>query len=99
MNMKLSAVLLGYLVIINLLAFFSCMIDKRRAKKRRHRISEHTLLFLSAIGGALGMLLAMRRFRHKTLHKKFTVPIFLILQLIAIWLFLLLNGGILWKSS
>lgn len=97
MNMKLSAVLLGYLVIINLLAFFSCMIDKRRAKKRRHRISEHTLLFLSAIGGALGMLLAMRRFRHKTLHKKFTVlvPIFLILQLIAIWLFLLLNGGIL----
>ncbi len=97
MNMKLSAVLLGYLVIINLLAFFSCMIDKRRAKKRRYRISEHTLLFLSAIGGALGMLLAMRRFRHKTLHKKFTVlvPIFLILQLIAIWLFLLLNGGIL----
>lgn len=95
--MKLSAVLLGYLVIINLLAFFSCMIDKRRAKKRRYRISEHTLLFLSAIGGALGMLLAMRRFRHKTLHKKFTVlvPIFLILQLIAIWLFLLLNGGIL----
>ena len=95
--MKLSAVLLGYLAIINLLAFFSCMIDKRRAKERRHRISEHTLLFLSAIGGALGMLLAMRRFRHKTLHKKFTVlePIFLILQLIAIWLFLLLNGGIL----
>lgn len=97
MNMKLIAVLLGYLVIINLLAFFSCMIDKRRAQKRRYRISEHTLLFLSAIGGALGMLLAMRRFRHKTLHKKFTVlvPIFLILQLIAIWLFLLLNGGIL----
>ena len=71
-----------YLVIINLAAFFLYGIDKRRAKKNKWRVSEKTLLIMAAVGGSVGAMLGMTKFRHKTQKWKFKilVPLFLILQ-------------------
>ena len=74
--------LLAYLVIVNVVAFFLMLIDKRKAKKHRWRIRESTLLGVCAIGGSVGGLLGMYLLRHKTLHKQFSIgiPAMLIVQ-------------------
>lgn len=71
-------------LVMNIVAFAAFAIDKRRARRGAYRISEKTLLTLSACFGALGALLAMQIFRHKTRHKIFflCVPLLLIVQLL-----------------
>ena len=73
-----------YLLIINIAALFTMLIDKRRAIKHQWRISEKALIGMSIVGGSIGMLCGMKTFRHKTKHKKFTlgVPLILILQIL-----------------
>ncbi len=65
--------LIGWLIFINILLFSLMKIDKSKAKKRKQRIAERTLLFLGIFGGALGGLLGMQTFRHKTKHRYFYV--------------------------
>lgn len=74
-----------YLLIVNAIAFLLMLIDKQKAKKKKWRIPEATLMGVAAIGGSIGALMGMYTFRHKTLHKKFTIgiPVILILQLAA----------------
>ena len=60
--------LLAVYAAVSLIALFAYGIDKRRAKKRRFRISEATLLCLGFFGGSVGALLGMSLFRHKTRH-------------------------------
>ena len=57
-------------------------IDKWKAHRKQWRISEKMLLFLAVIGGSAGALAGMYIFHHKTLHKKFTigVPLILVIQ-------------------
>lgn len=67
-------VLLGaYLLFINIDAFALMAADKSRAKRGGRRIPEATLFFAAFLGGSPGIMLAMRVFRHKTLHTSFTV--------------------------
>ena len=75
-----------YLLIINILAFVLYGFDKRRARKDKYRISEGTLLWMARIGGGVGSWIGIRRFHHKTKHKRFVilVPLWTILWLIAI---------------
>lgn len=82
-------ILLLYLCIINALSFLLMLIDKQKAKKKRWRIRERTLLGVSAIGGSLGGLLGMYLLRHKTLHKQFAIGIPLMFVAHLILLFLL----------
>lgn len=72
-----------YLIIINALGFLLMLIDKQKAKKKKWRIPEATLMGVAALGGSIGSLFGMYTFRHKTLHKKFTIgiPVILIAQL------------------
>lgn len=88
---KLEALLWCSFAAINIVAFLTCLIDKRKAVRHRWRISESTLLLLSAIGGAFGMLLGMSIFHHKTRHIKFIilVPLFCIIWLAVIILLML----------
>ena len=89
--MKLVEIVLIYLLIVNLVAFYLYWNDKRRAKKGRWRIPENTLLLIALLGGSIGALLGMKVFRHKTKHWKFKilVPLFLILQIaLAVYLYL-----------
>lgn len=76
--------LLVYLLIINAAGFLLMRSDKIRARKKRWRIPEATLMTVAALGGSAGSLLGMYTFRHKTRHRKFTlgIPTLLVLQLV-----------------
>lgn len=61
-------------------------VDKLKAKTKSYRTPEKVLLGLSFIGGALGGIIAMNLFRHKTKHWYFwLVNVFsLIIHAVAI---------------
>ncbi len=85
--------LLGYLLIISMVAVCITVYDKWAAKKRpKERTQESTLLMISALGGSAAMLLTMLGIRHKTKHVKFMlgIPLILLAQIagIAVLLFL-----------
>lgn len=84
--MKVTLLLAGYVIIINLIGFFLMGIDKRKAVKHAFRIPESTLFIVALIGGSLGSLLGMYIFHHKTRHWYFVygMPAILILHIIAI---------------
>ena len=87
-----------YLVIVNLWAIVLTAFDKSAAQCGSRRIKERTLLLVSAIGGSLGMLLMMRRIRHKTQHAKFMVgiPVIILLQIAAaLFIWWWRKGGVL----
>jgi uncharacterized membrane protein YsdA (DUF1294 family) len=73
-----------FCAVMSVAAFYSYGADKRRAERSDWRIRESTLLALSFLGGALGALLGMKVYRHKTRHTAFWVVGFL---------------GIVWQSS
>ena len=76
-----------YLLTINLTAFSFMWRDKRLAKKENaRRIPEKTLFLSALLGGSIGAIAGMYRFRHKTKHWYFVVgmPAILILQIAAI---------------
>lgn len=81
--------LVFWLIVINLLAIFLMKKDKDYAQKEQRRIRESTLLSVALVGGAVGMYFAMYKFKHKTLHKKFTtlVPLCILFHFacIAYW--------------
>lgn len=75
-----------YLIIINLIAFLSMYIDKRRAKYGKWRISESALFILVLLGGSIGGIAGMYTFRHKTKKLKFVIgfPAILIFETFVI---------------
>lgn len=83
-------ILLLYLLIINTICYFLFFWDKRMAKRGRHRIPERNLFLAGILGGALGGILAMYMFRHKTLHRKFKLgfPVILIFHLSLLYMLL-----------
>ena len=86
--------LAGYLLLVNLAAFFMMWADKRRARKGRWRLSEKALFLPAVLGGALGGVLGMRHFRHKTRHWyfRFGLPALLLLQAAGLcWLIIRLR--------
>lgn len=78
--------LLGYLAVINVIAFALMGIDKSKAKRRAWRIPEKTLFLSAILGGSIGAILGMQTFRHKTKHWYFQygLPAILILQIILV---------------
>ena len=83
------AMLIYYLITINVLTFIVYGVDKWKARRGRWRVPEATLLGLTALGGSVGAWLAMQLFRHKTQKKfRYGVPVILVLQLVALLLFL-----------
>lgn len=76
--------LLCYLLIINAVGFLLMLADKRRARKKRWRIPEATLMTAALLGGSVGCLMGMYTVRHKTKHLKFTlgIPVILAVQIV-----------------
>ncbi len=80
-----------FLAVMSVIAFLLYGIDKRKAQKNKWRIRESVLLGFGFFGGAVGALLGMKLFRHKTKHWYFwAVNILgLLVQLAALWFFFL----------
>ena len=70
-----------YLILINLIAIVITAYDKLAAAGHRRRISERTLMLISALGGAPAMYLTMLVIRHKTRKPLFMIGIPLIFLL------------------
>lgn len=84
MHISAVIILLGW----NLAAIAVMGLDKRKARLQRRRIAESTLWLFAFLGGAAGIWIGMKLFRHKTLKPafKYGVPLLLFLQLgAAIW--------------
>lgn len=80
--------LLGWAGIMSLLDFCLMGFDKRRARRDGWRVRERTFFIVALLGGALGGVIGMFCFRHKTRHWYFRygLPAILFLQLgLAAW--------------
>ncbi len=75
---------LALLAFVSTIAFFAYGIDKFKAKHQKWRIPEAFLLGVGFCGGAVGALLGMKLFHHKTRH----------------WYFAVVNiAGLLWQTA
>lgn len=84
-DLKYSFIII-YLVTMNVLGIYIMYQDKRKARQKKWRMKERTFFLLALLGGSLGILLGMRKYRHKTKHLSFTIgiPCIIIIQLIAV---------------
>jgi len=78
----------GFWLVMNLVTYVSYGLDKQRARRGKWRISERTLLWLSASGGAVGGWRGMKDFRHKTYKRNFQIliPLFAVIQVVLLYL-------------
>ena len=84
----MTKLILLYLLIVNALGFLLMLVDKRKAQKNLWRIPESTLFLIAAVGGSIGSLFGMYKFRHKTRHWYFVIgmPAILIAQITLVYL-------------
>lgn len=73
------------IILINLMTFLLYWLDKKRAIRKKSRISEKNLLLMTILFGGIGAWFGMRIFRHKTKNIKFKilVPLFAVLTMIS----------------
>ena len=77
-----------YIIIINVCTFSVMWWDKRKASQHEWRVTEATLHILGILGGALGIIGGMYKFRHKTQKRSFQAItiIGLIASIIIYWI-------------
>ena len=95
MQKEVLIIVLSYWLIINLWGCFSMWSDKRKAIKGKYRTPEKRLFLIAILGGSLGSMIGMQRFRHKTKHWyfKYGMPAIFIIQVILIsFIFMHFNG-------
>lgn len=78
--------IIGYFLIINVIGFLVMLIDKKKAMYYKWRIPEKTIILITILGGGIGTIAGMYKFRHKTKKIKFTLglPTILIAEIIII---------------
>lgn len=76
-------ILIAALAAVNLYSFFLMGYDKRCAQKDKWRVPEKRLFLAAGCFGALGGVLGMQVFRHKTKHTSFRIlfPLMLAVQI------------------
>lgn len=76
------AVFIIFILLVNGIAIILMKRDKEYAQKGERRISEATFMIVALVGGSLGIYYAMFKYKHKTLHNKFSigVPAIIVLQ-------------------
>ena len=82
MTISFNGIILIWCSVMSFIFFMAMGIDKLKARAGKWRIPERTLFLLAAMGGALGGMLGMLAFRHKTKHWYFAIffPALAILQ-------------------
>ena len=93
-SFMISKIILIYFVLINLITFIVWWIDKRKAIKKKWRISEKTLLILTLMGWFVWAVFWMQVFHHKTIKSNFlysfrwSVAIWFVILWIAFYFYL-----------
>ncbi len=64
-------VLTVYIALMSVVLLVMMKADKERARRNQYRISEKTLWMTAILGGAIGGVIGMQLFRHKTKHLSF----------------------------
>lgn len=79
---------IAFFTTLNIGSFIYFGLDKRKAQKRQHRISEKSLLIMTVFGGTFGSILGMLLFKHKIAKRSFVLKILgiIILQILVIYL-------------
>jgi uncharacterized membrane protein YsdA (DUF1294 family) len=95
--MEFATLALIYIMVMNILAFWSFLRDKRAAIAGTRRIPEDRLLAMAFLGGSLGAKLAQQMLRHKIRTEPFRQQLngiiaVQILAASAIWVIRLLAG-------
>ncbi|PIE09693.1 MAG: hypothetical protein CSA72_11465 [Rhodobacterales bacterium] len=62
---------LAFVGVMSIWGFLAMLRDKRAAERGAWRISEATLLLIALCGGAIGVRIGQRAFRHKTRKQPF----------------------------
>ena len=78
-------------LVLNISSFLITALDKAFSKMQgQSRVPEKVLLFMGLAGGAVGIWLSMRSFRHKTRKPvfKYFIPFMAVLHLIALAYFM-----------
>ncbi len=86
-------IFLGAVLIMNAVGFIIMGVDKKRAIKKRYRVSEATLFAVATAFGGVGSTCGMFYFRHKTKHWYFRLgfPVLAALTIVAsIYIFTIL---------
>lgn len=78
------SILLTWLILTNLLAFWFFAADKRAAVEGRRRTSEDSLLLISLLGGSLGAYAAQELYRHKTRKQPFRTRFWMVVEFQAV---------------
>ena len=60
----IKIILLAYLLLINIITYFTYAADKTKARQNKWRIPERTLILLALLGGSPAALLAMKHCHH-----------------------------------
>jgi uncharacterized membrane protein YsdA (DUF1294 family) len=79
---------LGWMLLINIISFVAVWSDKRKAEKDNWRTPERTLFAFALLGGIIGHIWAMRKFRHKTRKISFLLITFLLVLVNVFWWYL-----------
>lgn len=66
------SVLTGFYIVINVTGYIIMGVDKAKSIRKERRIPERVLFRIAMFGGAVGIYIGMRKFRHKTKHATFT---------------------------
>ncbi|WP_413363058.1 DUF1294 domain-containing protein [Lysinibacillus sp. 3P01SB] len=82
----------SYFGILSFVLLFLMYTDKQKAIKKEWRIAEKTLFTLAITGGAIGGVLGMYLFRHKTKHNAFAfgfpllaaIQVYIIVKLVSL---------------
>ncbi|HHU75732.1 MAG TPA: DUF1294 domain-containing protein [Firmicutes bacterium] len=94
LNNRLGLILAIVFFLINIYGYFVIYYDKKKAIHHQWRVAERKLFIIALLGGATGIFLGMKAFRHKTKHLLFThgIPLFIILNIVIYYL-LVINAA------
>lgn len=95
MTIDIKTLFAVYFIVVNAVGFIMSAVDKSAAKRHEWRVPEKDLFAVSFLGGAVGTLISMLLFRHKTKHKRFMIGIpLIILAQTSLVIFLIYKGVI-----
>lgn len=76
------------------------LIDKKKAINSKWRIPEKVIFIVTILGGGIGTIIGMYKFRHKTKKLKFTIglPVITLSEIVLI-IWIVSRNGVFWLNT